>query len=158
MDQCTRLLRTSIMPGRGIIYWYLQWDVPLGWVSYLYPSVRATAQSPFGSCCPAVETHYTWNGRGTTERGKKVGILVSHFPHPEHLTSESAATSSQHVMICTRSGQVPKAASTLTSKDQATSVILIKWGDLPVQVPTKYLSFQPYTSVASVVSSHEIGT
>ena len=86
-------------------------------------------------------------------------VLVWHFPPPEHLLmSESAATSSQHVMICPRSGQVPKAAATLTSKDQATSVILIKLGDLPIQIPAKYLSFQPYTSVASVVSSHEIGT
>ena len=39
MDQCAVLLRTPspIIPGKGVIYWNLQWDIPPGWVSYFTP-------------------------------------------------------------------------------------------------------------------------
>ena len=40
-------------------------------------------------------------------------------------------------------GQVPKAAATLTTKGQATGVVHIEGEDLPIQVPTSYLSFLP---------------
>lgn len=39
-----------------------------------------------------VQTHYTWNGTCTIERGEKVGVLVWHIPPPVHLlTPDSAA-------------------------------------------------------------------
>lgn len=37
-------------------------------------------------------------------------------------------------------GEVSNAAATLTSKDQTTDTILTEREDLPIQVPTKYLS------------------
>lgn len=39
MDQCAVLLETPnpTIPGKGINYWNLQWDIPPGWVSYLAP-------------------------------------------------------------------------------------------------------------------------
>ena len=42
MDQWAVLLRTvsPIKPGKGIIYWDLQWDIPPGWVSYSAPLVE----------------------------------------------------------------------------------------------------------------------
>lgn len=45
-----------------------------------------------------------------------------------------------------------------TSKDQATDTILIEGEDLPIQVPTKYLSFQLWTFAPSVVSGPRVGT
>lgn len=38
-DQCAMLLRTPspITPGKGVIYWSLQWDIPPGWVSDFTP-------------------------------------------------------------------------------------------------------------------------
>ena len=38
-------------------------------------------------------------------------------------------------------GQTSKAAATLTTKGEATSVILLKGGHLFIEVPAKYLSF-----------------
>lgn len=40
-----------------------------------------------------------------------------------------------------QSGQTPKAAATLTSKNQAISVILVEGEGLPIHFPPKYLSF-----------------
>lgn len=36
---CAMVLRTPspIMPGKGVVYWNLQWLVPLGCVSYFAP-------------------------------------------------------------------------------------------------------------------------
>lgn len=63
------------------------------------------------------------------------------YPIPAHpLMPDSAASSGQHTRYV-QPGQVPKGTATSASKDQATGVIFIERGDLPVKVPTKYLSF-----------------
>lgn len=73
---------------------------------------------------------YTWEGTHTSERGE-VGVLVWCILSPVHLTTASAAFP----------GKIPKAAAILTSKDQATSVILRKGEGLSIQGPTEYLFF-----------------
>lgn len=89
------------------------------------------------------EKHDTWNGTYTIERGENVGSLVWHILPPVYLlTSNSAASPGQHVWY-TQSDQIPKAAATLMSKDQAIGVILIEGKDLPIPVHSKYLSFLP---------------
>ena len=55
-------------------------------------------------------------------------------------------------------GEVSNAAATLTSKDQTTDTILTEREDLPIQVPTKYLSFQLWTFAPPVVSGPGVGT
>lgn len=39
MDQQALILKTvsPTIPGKGTIYWNLQWDVPLRWISYFTP-------------------------------------------------------------------------------------------------------------------------
>lgn len=82
-----------------------------------------------------------WTDTCTIERGAIIGVLVQHIPPPiKLLTPQNTTSPGQHVWF-TQPGQVPKAGATLTSKDQCTSVILIQGEDLPIQVPTKYLSF-----------------
>lgn len=76
---------TSTIPGKGIMYWNLQWDVPLGWVRgeplnlQWDPLVLLQTRS--------VEMDYTGNGTHI-ERGEQRGVLVWHmlpspspFPH-----------------------------------------------------------------------------
>ena len=53
------------------------------------------------------------------------------------LMGESSASQVRY----TQPGQLPKAAATLTSHDQAAGVILIEEEDLPIQFPMQYLSF-----------------
>lgn len=66
-------------------------------------------------------------------------IPVWCIPLPVHLLMpNSAACPGQHVSYV-QPGQIPKGATTLTPKDQAT--ILVEQEDLPIQAPTKYLSF-----------------
>ena len=90
-----------------------------------------------------VETHYTWNGTHTIEKGEKAWILVWHNLPPVYLlTSNSRASPGQHGWHA-QSDQVRTAAATLTAKDQAAGVILIEGKGLPIQVPIKHLSFQP---------------
>lgn len=48
-----------------------------------------------------------------------------------------------NIVQFTQPGQVPKAVAALTSEDQATSVILREGEHLTIQVPAKYLFFQP---------------
>lgn len=89
--------------------------------------------------------HYTWNGAYTIERREKVGVLGSDLPP---LTRDSAASplATMCAHVYAQSGHIPKAAATLTPKDQTSSVILIEGEDLSIQVPIKYLSFPPWTS------------
>lgn len=159
------LLRTPspITPGKGTVYWNLPWDVILGWVNYFTPLGEAELLSlrwdPVGLVQDGcVETHYTWNGTCTSERGQKAGILVWHILPPVHpLMSDSAASLGQHVWYA-QPGQVPKAAGILISKDHTTSITLTEGEDFLIQIPTKYPSFQPCTSAAPVVSGHRIGS
>lgn len=72
-----------------------------------------------------MEMYYSWNGTYTTERGGKVGVLVWHIRSPVHLPMPYSAVSSGQHGCCAKPGQVFKAAATLTSKDQTTSIILI---------------------------------
>lgn len=53
---------------------------------------------------------------------------------------DSVTLSRQHVW-CVQPGQILKAAATLTSKDQATSVILIQGKNLPIRIATTDLLF-----------------
>lgn len=83
MDQRAFPLRTLslIIPGKGIGYRNLQWDVTPGWVSYLVPlggeELLSLPWDPIVLLqAGPVEMHYTWNGTHTTERGEKVGVLV----------------------------------------------------------------------------------
>lgn len=69
----------------------------------------------------------------------------------------SFASSGQHGGSA-QLGQTSNAAAALTSKGQATSVILVEGEDLPMQVLTKYLSFQHLTSAALMVFGHRMGT
>lgn len=72
---------------------------------------------------------------------ENVGILVWHIWFPLYLlTPDSDAFPGQHVQHAPP-GCIPKVTATLTSEDQATSAILIEEVHLPIQVPTKYLSF-----------------
>ena len=79
MDQRAVLLRTPspIMPGKGIIYWNLQWDVPLGWVSYFAPLGKGELLNLHSD--PVVllqaeplETRYAWSGTHNIETEEKV--------------------------------------------------------------------------------------
>lgn len=85
--------------------------------------------------------YYTWNKTHTIETRKNVGVLVWYIP-PLVLSphASQAASPGQYVWYAQLS-PVPKAAAILTSKDQTTSVIVIKGEDLPIQVFTEYLSF-----------------
>lgn len=111
-----------ITPGKVFNYWNLQWYIPLGGVSYSLPLDEGE---------PLIIS---------TESGKKVGVLVWHILPPVHLLmSNSTASPSQHIWYA-QLGLIPKAAATLTFKDQVTSVFLTE-GELIIQVPTTYLSF-----------------
>lgn len=84
-----------------------------------------------------------WTYTYTIERGEMVGILDWHIPHPTHFfipenTIYSQLTEQVPSIWFIQSVQVNVA--TLTSKDQATSLILID-EELSTQVPAQYLSF-----------------
>lgn len=72
------------------------------------------------------------------KRGEKAAVLVWHVTEPIHLLAPESITFSSQYVWFTQPGQIPKAVTTLTSKDQAASVISIEKDDLPLQVP-----FQP---------------
>lgn len=80
--------------------------------------------------------HCPWNETCTTERKKKVGVLVSHVPPPVISSCLTMPSS-----LASMYGQVPKATATLTSQDQATRIILVEREDLSTDVPTEHLSF-----------------
>lgn len=84
-----------------------------------------------------VEMHYTSTGTHTIEQGEKMGSC-SGISHPHSVCSYLTVLPPPGNMYVTH-----KQILTLTSKDQTTSVILIQREDLPIQVPVKYLSFQP---------------
>lgn len=124
-DQYAMLLRTPfpINPGIYIIYWNLQWDIPLGWVSYFKSPVRGNNSVSTGnlmSCCKTVLlkcTFLEWN----TCHWKRRESVGPGMVNP----TKSAASAGQQVWFV-QPGQVPKADITLTSKGEATSVIVIE--------------------------------
>lgn len=84
-----------------------------------------------------VEAHDTWNGIHFIQRGEKSGSPgLGYTTRSPLLMPDSAASPGQHVWYA-QFGQIPKAAATLTFKDQATSVNSYRKGR---QVPTKDLS------------------
>lgn len=90
-----------------------------------------------------VETHYEWTWMHTIKRREKAAVLVWHITEPIHLLAPENITFPSQYVWFTQPGQIPKAVTTLTSKDQAASVIPVEKDDLPLQVPMKYLPFQP---------------
>ena len=89
MGQCAMLLRTPslIGPGKGIIYWNLQLDVPQGWVNEFAPLGEGKLLNlhwdPFVLLqAGPVEMHYIWTRILTTKRRQKVGVLTWHIPNP----------------------------------------------------------------------------
>lgn len=78
-NQSAMLLRipSPIMLGKGIVYWNLQWDVPVGMVSYFTPLGEGELLNfhwdPFVllQAGPA-ETHYTH----AVEKGENMEVLV----------------------------------------------------------------------------------
>lgn len=70
-----------VTPERGAIYWNLQWDVPMGWVS-LGTLVGGTRQSSLGSHCPATShtCGNTSNTACTLERGEGWGFCAGTPP------------------------------------------------------------------------------
>ena len=64
-----------------------------------------------------------------------------HILPPVHLLMpDGTASPSQHIRYA-QLGLIPKAAATLTFKDQVTSVFLTEGEEFIIQVPTTYLSF-----------------
>ena len=123
--------------GRGIIYWNLQWDVPLRCVCYSEflgetrllkchwdPTVSATSQIYWN----ALYLEYN------VERGRRGGSR-SGIPHPQAISSLLTALPSP-ANLCGIHNQVR-----FPLKDQATSVIFFGKEDYPIQVPTKYWFF-----------------
>ena len=79
MDQCAVLLRTpsGITPGKGIIYWNLQWDVLLRWVTY-FPSLGEVNCSVsvgilLSGCKPDLLKHTTPGMKDHWKRGRGGG-------------------------------------------------------------------------------------
>lgn len=75
------------MLGKGIIYWNLQWEAPLGWMSDFTPLGEGELLSLHWE--PSVllqagpaETHYTWNGTHTIGKGGEYGELAYPTPSP----------------------------------------------------------------------------
>ena len=106
VDQHAMLLRTPspIMPGRGV-FCGIAVDCPTGFGGLLLIPGRGELLNLIVLMqARSVETHYTWNGRHSIERGEKVGVLVWHIPPLLHLlTPDSDATPGQHMWYETRS-------------------------------------------------------
>ena len=70
-----------------------------------------------------------------------MGFLVWHqVPSLVHLLLPDNAVSLGRHAWNAQSGQIPKAAATLTSQAQATGVVLREEEGLPMSVPTMFLS------------------
>lgn len=129
VDLCAILLGMagSILPGKGVVHWNLQWDILRRWASYFAPLGEEEPHNLHWDPivllqAGLVEIHYTLNGTHTTERGEKVRVLSG--------STASASSPGKHVWYM-QLGQIPKAAATLVSKDQAVKS--------PIQVPNKCL-------------------
>lgn len=78
------LLRTCIVPGKGVKYWNLQGDAPGGWASCFTPLREGDYSVSTGTLVllqtGPVEIYSTWKGTHTIERGEKAGTLVWYTP------------------------------------------------------------------------------
>lgn len=92
------------MHGKAIIYWNLQWGMPLEWVSYLTPVGRGELLNLHWDLVSLLPELLKLTILMQTEEG----ILVWHISLPVHLLlSDNAASPSQHVWY-TQPSQVLK--------------------------------------------------
>ena len=84
-------------------------------INFLWNPVVLLQASP-------VEIYYAWNGTSATDKGEEMGVLVWRLSPPEHLPSPECHFTSESFPC----QHVPKAVATSASKEQTTTVILIK--------------------------------
>lgn len=129
VDLSVILLRktSSVLPGKGVVYWNWQWNNLQGWVSNCVPLGKEELHTFHWDHIVLLqagsdEMYYTLNGPHTTERREKVRVLSG--------STASALSPGRHVWYM-KLGQIHKAAVTLISKDQAIKLNFHRRGRSP---------------------------
>lgn len=93
VDQCAMLLRIGNLaaPGKGILHWNLQWDIPLRWVNYfIFPGAGKLLCLPWDSIVllqtGPVKMCYTWDGTCPIGKRENRSGLPYPFPGPSLLS------------------------------------------------------------------------
>ena len=152
MDQHAMLLRTPspITPRESVIYWNLQCCKSQsshqdGWVTlhlWMKENYSISTGIPPSYCKSDLLKHNIPGMEHAPLKERRRWKSWSAYPTPRLSPHAWQCCLPWQRVWYAQPGQIPKAAVMLTPTYQTTSVILT-WDDFPIQVPAKYLSFQP---------------